>query len=145
MFFLPSKVYNSSNEKGMHKWYLLLINIFRGLSVILNYISLLFFNFYLLILEIERNRRRKRERVSLSCRSTYWCIHWLLLVCALTRDRTCNLGVLGRHSKQLGYLTSTNLLILDQNTIPIEEIMCYRCIQKDTHVLQNLVWNGVLS
>ena len=27
--------------------------------------------------------------------STYLCIHWLLLVCALTRDQTQNFGVIG--------------------------------------------------
>ena len=35
------------------------------------------------------------EGDTLTCCSTYSCIHWLLLVCALTRARTCNLGVPG--------------------------------------------------
>ena len=48
-------------------------------------LSLFFFpNFHLLIWERER----------LICRFTYLCIHWLILLCALIRDRTCNLGVL---------------------------------------------------
>ena len=34
---------------------------------------------------------------------TYLCTHWLVLVCALTRDRTLNLGVSGRRSNQLSY------------------------------------------
>ena len=38
----------------------------------------------------ERERKRKRE--TMICFSTYWCIHWLSLLCALTGDWTCNLG-----------------------------------------------------
>ena len=37
------------------------------------------------------------------CCSTYLCIHWLFLVCVLTRDRTRNLGLAGWHSTQLSY------------------------------------------
>ena len=37
------------------------------------------------------------------CCSTYLCIHLLILVCALTEDRTYNLGVSGRCSNQLSY------------------------------------------
>ena len=33
----------------------------------------------------------------------YWCIHRLILVCALTRDQTYNLRVLRRCSNQLSY------------------------------------------
>ena len=35
--------------------------------------------------EMERERERKRERERFIC-STYLCIHWLLLACALTGD-----------------------------------------------------------
>ena len=45
------------------------------------------FFFHLLIFE-------KGEETS-ACRSTYLCIHWLILVCTLTGDQTCNLGVSG--------------------------------------------------
>lgn len=38
---------------------------------------------------------RKRER------DTYSCIHWLTFECALTRDRTHNLGVLGYYTNPL--------------------------------------------
>ena len=55
-----------------------------------------FFNFYLLILEGGR-----REWETTICCSTYLCIHWLLLVCALTGNRYCNLGVSKWHSNQL--------------------------------------------
>ena len=53
-----------------------------------------FFNFFKFILErdeVEGERERERE----ICCSTYLCIHWLIPVCALTRDQTLNLGVLG--------------------------------------------------
>ena len=39
---------------------------------------------------------REREKETSICYSTYWCIHWLILVCALTGDWTHKLGVLGR-------------------------------------------------
>ena len=39
------------------------------------------------------------------CCSTYLCIHWLILVCALTGDPTCNLDIWGQHANQLSYLT----------------------------------------
>ena len=40
------------------------------------------------------------ERETLTCCSTYLYIQWMLLVCALTGDRTCNLGVSGWSSNQ---------------------------------------------
>ena len=43
------------------------------------------------------------RETSTSC-STYLCIHWLIPTCALTRDWTCNLGMLGLHSHPLSYL-----------------------------------------
>ena len=45
----------------------------------------------------------ERERDAWICCSTYICIHWLILTCALTEDRTCNLGVLGWHPNQRSY------------------------------------------
>ena len=46
----------------------------------------------LLILERKEGRKRKRH-----CFVVPLClyIHWLVLMCALTRDQTCNLGILG--------------------------------------------------
>ena len=41
----------------------------------------------------ERGVRREREM--LICCSTYLCIHWLILICALTGDQTHNLRILG--------------------------------------------------
>ena len=66
--------------------------------------------FYLLIkiflnfLILEREEKREGERERLICFSTYLCIYWLLLVCALTRDRTHNLGESEQCSNQVSYL-----------------------------------------
>ena len=55
----------------------------------------IYLNLYLLILEREEaGRERERERETLLCCSTYLRVHWLLLVCALTRDGIYNLGLL---------------------------------------------------
>ena len=44
--------------------------------------------------------RGEKETETLTCCSTYWGIHWLMiLIRALTRDQTHNLGILGRHIK----------------------------------------------
>ena len=55
--------------------------------------------FHLLILEREWKGKRKKE-TSICC-SAYLCIHCLLLLCALTRDRTHNLGIWGWRSNQV--------------------------------------------
>ena len=49
------------------------------------------------------------ERETSICFSTHLCIHWLILVCALTEDQTCKLGLLGLLSIQLRYLARANL------------------------------------
>ena len=49
--------------------------------------------------ETEGERKRDRDTDLLS----YLFIHWRIPVCALTRDQTCNLTVLGQHSKQLSF------------------------------------------
>ena len=64
--------------------------------------------FYLLTLKREegggdREGRGREGEIEIHC-SIYLCIHWLLLVCALTRDQTCNLGISQRPSNQLSYL-----------------------------------------
>ena len=65
--------------------------IHSGLEVLWIFYFILFyfilFYFYLLIWE----RERERERETLICCSTYWYIHWLILVCALTGDGTHSL------------------------------------------------------
>ena len=85
--------------------------------------------FYWLIWEKEGEERekggeeRERERHFLSkkyCCSTYLCIHWLILVCALMGDQTCNLGVSGWCSNQLSYLArAETYIILLTNVTPI--------------------------
>ena len=51
----------------------------------------------------ERVRDRETQRGTSICCSTHLCIYWLILVYALTRDYTCNLGVFGQCSNQLLY------------------------------------------
>ena len=45
--------------------------------------------------------REGRERETLICCFTYLSIHWLILVCAPTGDRTLKLGYMGWSSNQL--------------------------------------------
>ena len=45
-----------------------------------------------------------KERETLICCFTYLSIHWLILVCALTRDCAHSLGTEGRRSNQLSHL-----------------------------------------
>ena len=63
------------------------------------------FNFLLIIDFREREReggeRKQGEGETMTSFSTYFCLHWLIFVCALTRDQTCCLGILGRLSNQL--------------------------------------------
>ena len=56
----------------------------------------LFLNF--LFIDFRQTKEGQKERKTLICCSTYWCIHWLILICALTGDRTCNLGISRRCS-----------------------------------------------
>ena len=54
------------------------------------------------ILKIDFRERKEKERREIStCCSTYLCIHWLLLVCALIWDPTRNPGLSGRCSDQM--------------------------------------------
>ena len=48
--------------------------------------------------EEERERGREGREI---CYYTYFCIHWLILTCALTGDQTCNLGELGGRFNQM--------------------------------------------
>ena len=59
------------------------------------------FKNYWLILEREKGKgERKKYQFCCSCCS---CIHWLILVCALTGDWTHNPGLSGQCSKQLSH------------------------------------------
>ena len=50
-----------------------------------------------------REREEGRDRKTSFCCFSYLCIHWLLLVCALTRVWTHSLGRWGQCSNQLRY------------------------------------------
>ena len=69
-----------------------------------------FLNDFLFINFLKRGR--ERERGKLICCSKYSCIHWLILVCALARDQTCNLGLWGWCSEQLSYPARAQKYIL---------------------------------
>ena len=56
----------------------------------------------------ERERERERQAERDICCSTYLCIHWFILVCALTLDLTRNFGVSGC-SNQLSHLDRAKL------------------------------------
>ena len=56
-------------------------------------------------------REEGREKRTSVCNSNSWHIHWLLLICTLTGDWTCNLGVLGQYSNQLSSLARTTVLL----------------------------------
>ena len=58
--------------------------------------------------ERERDRDRDAEREKPICFSLYLCIYCLILVCALTEDWTCNLGVWGWCSNQLSCPAKTH-------------------------------------
>lgn len=60
-----------------------------------------------------------REREISICSPTYLCTPWLLLICALTGDRTCNLGISGPCSNQPSYLASALFNLLRSGFIPI--------------------------
>ena len=88
-------------------------------SVVLLNLFILFFSMViLLILEGDRKKAgegRERERETWICCSNYLRIHLLLLVCALPRDRTCNLGVLGQCSNNLSHLARAQWLFSSVN------------------------------
>ena len=62
--------------------------------------------FYSLILERDEGgerQKREKERETWICCSIDLCTHWLISVCAMTRDWTYSLGIGGWHSNQLSY------------------------------------------
>ena len=62
--------------------------------------------------DTKQEKEREKERETSTYCSTRPCPHWLILVCALTRNQTCNRGILGWHSNQLSYPTRTNLILM---------------------------------
>ena len=60
--------------------------------------------------------------------STYLCIHWLILVCALTRDQTHNLGVLGRCSNQLSHPVRASVTLFEVCSAMALSLLTEYCI-----------------
>lgn len=77
-------------------------------------------------------RKRKRER-HIKCCSTFLCIPWLMLVCALTWDRTHNLGVLGRRSNQRSHPARAALFLSVFVFMPLLILLLLT-------ILKRLVW-----
>lgn len=71
--------------------------------------KIIFKNFYGLVF-LERREGRKRERETSTCCSTFSCLHWLILVGALTPDGTHDLGVSGQYSNLLSCLARVKVL-----------------------------------
>lgn len=65
-----------------------------------------------LFIDFRREGETEGKKTSIYC-STYLCIRWLIPLCALTGDLTCNCGVLGQCSNHLSPLARarTNLFI----------------------------------
>ena len=79
--------------------------ILKFLILFILFIYLFFiYLFNLWILERDKERKGEREKNQFIVPLIHLCIYWLILVCALTGDRTDNLGVLGQHSNQLSKL-----------------------------------------
>ena len=93
------------------------------------YINIYWFIYIYIYIYRERDRDRERDgHIDWYC-STYSCIHWLILECALTGDRTLNLGILGRCSNQLSYLareglSSSEILLLLTNSHRVQASAC---------------------
>ena len=54
--------------------------------------------------ERERETERNRDRQTSPYHSTRLCTHWLILICALSQDWTCNIGVSGRCTNRRSHL-----------------------------------------
>ena len=65
----------------------------------------------------------REEREILICCSTYSWIHWLSLVCALTRGWTRNLGILVRCSNQLSYPAKASCHFLSDLSFLLEQLV----------------------
>ena len=75
-------------------------------------------NFHLLIFRERGGGEREeegREKETSVCFRIYLCIHWLILVCVLTRDRTLNLVVWGWYFNPLIYLAKTTIFLHPPN------------------------------
>lgn len=84
-----------TEEKALWVWQKVVVKWIIGNGV--NMSSTLKKKNYLLLLERERGEEGGERNIDLS---TFSCSHWLVLVCALTGDRTCSLRVSGWRSDQ---------------------------------------------
>ena len=73
-----------------HRGYCLNFFLFLSFVLFFFFLSLLFLSFFLVSFFLSWLERKIE---TLICCSTYLCIHWLILVCALSGDRTRNLGI----------------------------------------------------
>ena len=138
----PSDLTQSSSSTGSLLWppglgqgpFLHVISISDIFPIILhdNFLSILFF--YLLILETGKEREKDRQsgrqthrqRETLICCFTYLLIFWLILVCALNGDQTCNLGILGWCSNQLRYLAKASCPFKNLVWVPTKQTLRQR-------------------
>ena len=80
------------------------------------------------------DRETDGQRETSICCSTYWCIHWSILVYALTGDRTHNLGVLGQGNFVTNWATWAMAWITH-----FRWVNCKMCeLYLDTAVFKNL-------
>ena len=94
--------------------------------------------------------RGEMERERSIYYSTYLSIHYLILACALTRNQTCLVGVLGWHASQLSYLAKAHpSLFKKENASHIWKASfllfpCHACIHlvlfTFSYNMTNVVW-----
>ena len=91
----------------------------------------------------------EKERETLMCYSIPLCIHWVILVCALTGDWTRNLGLLGQCSNQLSRLARAASLYHTRLQVAVWETRLNLCpwhslrvclTQKSTVSLLSFIW-----
>ena len=85
----------------------------------------------------------EKEREKSICHSTYLYTHWSILVCALTRDWTGNLGISGWGSNQLRYLARALACIFNSSflspILPSLLIIFFYFLLDQTLLLRGLV------
>ena len=100
--FIISFVFSFTSSRWWAPWMGIPLN-----SIFVSYVWYIF----KCSINIDWERDWDRDWHWLTCCSTYLCIHWLILVHALTRDKIRILGVLGWHSNQLSYPARTSISI----------------------------------
>ena len=74
----------------------------------------------------DRGRGRQTDRQTSICCSTHLrvYIHWLILGCALTRDRIRNLGMSGRHLNQVSYPAMAGVSFIEPLLVMFPKHFC---------------------